>query len=119
VAYVDEACRDIVENAPFHLAFLWGELSSEEKIMVALLAEILPDGLAHASIGDIVSKQSEYELEYDRATISKTLTKLVGDHLVEMKPGTDSYRFRMDLIRAWLQSEHPIWGVLKEVQNHE
>jgi hypothetical protein len=116
---VDEACHELVENAPFHLAFIWSELTSEEKVMVALLAEVPPDGSAYASIDDIISRQSYYELEYDRATVNKALARLVEDHLVEAESGTENYRFRMDLIRAWIQSEHPTWGVLKEVQNNE
>jgi hypothetical protein len=117
--YVDEACNELVENAPFHLAFIWGELTPEEKVMVALLAEVLPDGLAYASADDIISKQSYYELEYDQATVNKSLARLAEEHLVEAKPRSEEHRFRMDLIRAWIQSEHPTWGVLKEVQNNE
>jgi hypothetical protein len=119
VEYVDEACHDIVENPPLHLAFLWRELTAEEKVMVALLAEALPGGLAYATVDDIMSKQSYYEQEYDSATISKTVARLMEQRLIEAKSGAEAYRFRMDFIRAWIQSEHPTWGVLKEVQNNE
>ena len=117
--YVDEACGRIVENAPLHLTFLWSEFTTDEKVMVALLAELLADGFAYVSIDEIISEQKQYELEYDRATVSMTLARLAGEHLVEIKAGTEEYRFRMDLIRAWIKYEHPIWGVLKEVQNNE
>jgi hypothetical protein len=120
VEYVEEACDDLVENAPYHFAFLWSELAADEKIMVALLAELLSDGIAYASADDIASRLPYYELEYDRASISKAMARLQEEHLIERKPETEgSYRFRMDLIRALIQAEHPTWGVLKEVQNDE
>ncbi|MFQ5798808.1 MAG: PEGA domain-containing protein, partial [Bacteroidota bacterium] len=120
VEYVEEACDDLVENAPYHFAFLWSELAADEKIMVALLAELIPDGMAYASVDDIASRLPYYELEYDRASISKAMARLQEEHLIERKPETEgSYRFRMDLIRALIQAEHPTWGVLKEVQNDE
>lgn len=119
VAYVDETCRNIVENPPLHLAFIWGELTSEEKIMVALLAEALPDGSAYAAVDDIISIQPHYELDYDRATISKAMARLmIKEHLIEKRSGTETYRFRMDLIHVWVQSEHSVWGALREVQNN-
>ncbi len=120
VERVDQACDDIVENAPFHLGYVWRELSPDEKIVIALLAEIITDGTAYATVDDIVSRLSHYELDYDRATISKALARLLQEeHLVERDSGDEAHRFRMDLIRAWLQAEHPTWGVLKEVQNNE
>jgi len=119
VERVEEACREIVENAPFHLAFLWRELKTDEKIIVSLLAESLPDGLKYASVDDISSKLLDYELEYDRATISKSLARLMEEHLIEKGLDDEVYRFRMDLIRSWIQAEHPTWGVLKEVQDNE
>ena len=119
VEYVDEACHDVVENPPPHLAHIWGELTSEEKIMVALLADALPDKLSYVTVDDIILNQSHYGLESDRASISKAVAQLmIKEYLVEEKPGAEAYRFRMDLIRSWLQSEHTIWGVLKEVENN-
>jgi hypothetical protein len=44
---------------------------------------------------------------------------LLEEHLVEKTPEEEAHRFRMDLIRAWVQAEHPTWGVLKEVQSDE
>ena len=117
--HVEEACNDLVENAPYHFAFLWSELAADEKIMVALLAEVLPDGIAYASVDDIASRLPYYDLEYDRSTISKAMARLQEEHLTEKKPDSEAYRFRMDLIRALIQAEHPTWGVLKEVQNNE
>jgi hypothetical protein len=119
VENVEEACRDIVENPPFHLAYTWSEMEIDEKIMIALLAEVLTDGAAYASIDDIVSRLPYYNLQYSRASISKAMARLREEHLIEKKQETEDYRFRMDLIRSWIQAEHPTWGVLREVQNHE
>jgi len=118
---VAESCHDIVENAPYHFAYIWGELTAEEKIMVSLLAEVLTAEMAYASVDDIASRLSHYDLRYSRADISKTLARLLEKHLIEKKLDTqaEAYRFRMDLTRAWIQAEHPTWGVIKEVQNHE
>ena len=119
---VEEACKDIVENAPYHFAYMWSELTADEKIVIALLAEVevLSDESAYASVDDIASRLPHYELEYSRADISKSLARLQEEHLIEKKIGTEAeaYRFRMDLTRSWIQVEHPIWGVLKEVQNN-
>ena len=118
---VEASCHDIVENAPYHFAYIWSELTADEKIMISLLAEVLNDEMAHASIDDIASALPNYELQYSRADISKSLVRLQDEHLIERKSRTEAeaYRFRMDLTRAWIQAEHPIWGVIKEVQNDE
>jgi hypothetical protein len=118
--HVDEAYDDIVENPPPHLTYIWSELTAAEKITIALLAETLPDETAYASVDDIVSKLASYDLQYSRADISKNLARLLEEHLIEKKLGTEieAYRFRMDLTRGWLQAEHSTWGVLKEVQDN-
>ena len=117
---VEEACHDIVENTPYHFAYLWSELTADEKIIIALLAEALTDEMAYASADDISSILPHYDLQYSRPDISKSLARLREEHLIENKVETEAYRFRMDLTRAWVQAEHPTWGVLKEVQdNHE
>jgi hypothetical protein len=128
VEEVEETCRDIVENAPYHFAYIWSELTADEKILIALLAETLSDEMAYASIDDIASRLSSYDLQYSRADINKTMARLQEEHLIEKKPEVmatsatteaEAYRFRMELTRAWIKAEHPTWGVLKEVQNHE
>ena len=118
---VEASCHDIVENAPYHFAYIWSELTADEKIMVSLLAEVLDDEMAYASIDDIASALPNYDLQYSRADISKSLVRLQDEHLIEKKSRTEAeaYRFQMDLTRAWIQAEHPIWGVIKEVQNDE
>jgi len=35
VEKVQYACNDIVENAPFHLSFVWSELNDDEKILIS------------------------------------------------------------------------------------
>jgi hypothetical protein len=118
---VEESCQDIVENAPYHFAYLWSELTADEKIMVSLLAEAIADEMAYASVDDIAAKAPNYDLQYSRADISKNLARLWEEHIIEKKAKTEaeSYRFRMDLTRAWIQAEHPIWAVIKEVQNND
>jgi hypothetical protein len=119
VDHVEKACQEIVENAPFHLSFVWSELTSDEKIVIASLADVVTNGTNYASANELVSRLSYYELKYDCATVSKTLARLMENHLVERKPESESYRFQMDLIRAWVRVEHPTWGVLKEVKVNE
>lgn len=119
IEQVQLACRDIVENAPFHLSFVWGELSNDEKILIAIMSEIIQDGMSYISPDDIMSKMPTYQLKYDLAAINKTLAQLMEEHLVEKKPQSELYRFQMDLIREWIRVEHPIWGVLREVSKNE
>jgi hypothetical protein len=119
VADVDIAYRDLVENAPHHLAYIWDGLESDEKIVMALLAEVLANEDVYITIDDIVSKLSKYDLQYNRADIGKALGQLEKKDLIEKKTDAELYRFRMGLTRLWIQTEHQTWGVLREVSNNK
>lgn len=119
VEQVQYACNDIVENAPFHLSFVWSELNDDEKILIAMMAETIQDGSSYISPDAIVSKMPSYKLDYEHSAFNKALTQLIEDHLIEKNPQSDLYRFQMDLVREWIRIEHPIWGVLREVSKNE
>ena len=119
VTDVDTACRDLVENAPYHFSYIWSELSSDEKIVIALLAETLISEESYAVIDDIISKLPKYDLQYSRNDIGKALAQLQEEDLLEKKSDSELYRFRMELTHAWIQTEHPTWGVLREVQENQ
>ena len=115
---VDIACHNLVDSPPYHLAFVWEGLNSNEKIVIALLAEFIQDAESYASIDDIMLRMEKYSLQLDRSDIGKALG-LEKDDLIEKKANDEFYRFRMDFSRIWIQSEHQTWGVLREVQDNK
>jgi hypothetical protein len=117
---VNISCQYLVDNAPYHFGYIWSELKEPiKKIVVALLAEVLVNEDIYASIDDVVSRLSKYELKFNRTDIGRTLGQLEEDDLIERKENSELYRFRMGLTRIWIQTEHSTWGVLREVQDHK
>jgi len=116
---VQRACNDIVENAPFHLPYVWNELNDDGKILTALLAEVIQDGESYIPPDEVMPKMPEYGLKYDLPDVNKIIAQLMEEQLIEKKPEQNLYRFQMDLIREWVRVEHPVWGVLREVKTNE
>jgi len=119
IEQVQRACNDIVENAPFHLPYVWNELNDDGKILTALLAEVIQDGESYIPPDEVMPKMPEYGLKYDLPDVNKIIAQLMEEQLIEKKPEQNLYRFQMDLIREWVRVEHPVWGVLREVKTNE
>jgi hypothetical protein len=115
---VDDVVTGIVQNPFPQMIFLWEGLEDREKLVMALLAEVLSDDKDRAEPKHLVEKIStaKYPLDLDNAAISTSLEKLFKQEiLLKTEASAAAYAFRMDLWRLWVRRMHSVWQVMREI----
>ena len=92
-------------------------LSDDEKLGLSLLGEVLSDGVAYATAGELRAsvKANDYPVNLSENTIRLTLEEMFRRELLE-KDSADGFRIKIDLLRLWIRRSHSIWQVVKEVR---
>jgi hypothetical protein len=108
---------EIVDNPLPQMIYTWDALSDDEKLVISLLAELLPDGDAFSTSRDLrtFAIANEYPVNLTENTIRLTLEEMFRRELLD-KEAADGFRFKMDLLRLWIRRSHSIWQVVKEVR---
>lgn len=108
---------DVVDNPLPQMIYTWDVLSDDEKIVLSLLAETLPDGNDYARSRELHQsvKANDYPVNLSENTIRLTLEEMFRRELIEKDSG-DGFRFKIDLFRLWIRRSHSIWQVVKEVR---
>jgi PEGA domain-containing protein len=118
-AIVADVVDGIVNNPLPQMIFLWDGLERDEKLVLALVAESLPDAGASAAVTDLerLRRQRQYPVALERAGIATTLEKLFkSEMLLRSDHGSlPAYAFRMDLWRLWVRRQHSFWQVMREL----
>ena len=117
VADLDEVIADVVDNPLPQMIYTWDVLSDDEKLSLSLLGDILPDGSAFATAGELRAsvKANDYPVHLSENSIRLTLEEMFRRELLD-KDSSDGFRFKMDLLRLWIRRSHSIWQVVKEVR---
>jgi len=114
---VEKVVQGIVETPLPQMVYFWDSLSQRERVVLSLVAEQAKNDRLSVSLEDleIILKQihAEFPIDMERADLRMGLESLVShDYLV--KPPSDGYRFKMDLLRRWIHEAHSIWEVLSK-----
>jgi hypothetical protein len=120
---VPQTLADVVDamiNNPLpQMIFLWDGLEHDEKLALALLAEVLTDGTAYSGIDPILRhlKRRGYPLKLERSRLATSLESLFKSEMLLRRDQADQheYAFRMDLWRLWIRRQHSVWQVMREV----
>ncbi|MEW6207390.1 MAG: two-component regulator propeller domain-containing protein [Acidobacteriota bacterium] len=117
VADIQHVISDVVDNPLPQMIYTWDVLSDDEKLVLSLLAEVLPDGTYYATSHELRAsvRTNQYPVNLSENTIRLTLEEMFRRELVE-KDATDGFRFKIDLFRLWIRRSHSIWQVVKEVR---
>ena len=117
VADLGHVITDIVDNPLPQMIYSWDALSDDEKLGLSLLGEVLADGIAYATAGELRAsvKANDYPVNLSENTIRLTLEEMFRRELLE-KDRADGFRFKIDLLRLWIRRSHSIWQVVKEVR---
>ncbi len=117
VAELGEVIADVVDNPLPQMIYTWDVLSDDEKLALSLLADILPDGHAFATAGELRTsvKANDYPVHLSENSIRLTLEEMFRRELLD-KDSSDGFRFKIDLLRLWIRRSHSIWQVVKEVR---
>lgn len=116
-AELEEVIADVVDNPLPQMIYTWDVLSDDEKLSLSLLADILPDGNAFATAGELRAsvKANDYPVHLSGNSIRLTLEEMFRRELLD-KNSSDGFRFKIDLLRLWIRRSHSIWQVVKEVR---
>lgn len=117
LADLTRVIADIIDNPLPQMIYTWDVLSDDEKLVLSLLAEMLPDGHDYATAHELRAsvKANDYPVNLSENTIRLTLEEMFRRELLE-KDAVDGFRFKIDLFRLWIRRSHSIWQVVKEVR---
>jgi hypothetical protein len=113
---LQETVHRVNEHPSPQLLYQWAALSKAEKLILASLATLLNTPNDYAS-SERVSHVLESLAEEDRQDLDLLRTRVQLEGLRRRRildRDQTRYRFTMDLIRRWVQTEHSVWDVLGE-----
>jgi hypothetical protein len=108
----------LVNNPLPQMIFMWDGLERDEKLVLALLAECVPEATDFAGVDALLRhlRKREYPLELEKARIATALEKLFKTEMLlrSDQASLPEYAFRMDLWRRWIRRQHSVWQVMRE-----
>jgi Tfp pilus assembly ATPase PilU len=116
-----EVVQRVLENPPPQLFYQWAAFSHAEKLILSALATLLKTAKGYVSSERldrlIHSLPEEHRQQLD---ITQTRMQLEGMRQCSLLDRDQTrYRFSMDLLRLWIQVEHNVWNVLKEIADSD
>jgi tetratricopeptide (TPR) repeat protein/photosystem II stability/assembly factor-like uncharacterized protein len=88
-------------------AWLWRVLSDAERLVISTFSEATnPESIATTS--SIIETLSRNRIRLGGMDLSEATHRLVDEGVLSQQ-GKDGYRFSVDLVRLWIQREHPIY----------
>jgi ligand-binding sensor domain-containing protein len=116
---LDKVVAEILDNPLPQMIYSWDGMSDDEKLVLSLLAETLPDESSFAAASELrmAVRSNNYPVNLSENTIRLTLEETFRREIVD-KDSADGFRFKMDLLRLWVKRAHSIWQVVNEVRTH-
>ena len=114
---VKETLRRVVENAPPQLFYQWTTFSDAEKVILAALATSLKESNQFL-LTERVEKMIRSLPKGFQQSLNLPIIRMHFENLRQksiLDRDQTRYRFNMDLMRHWIQSEHNVWKVLGEI----
>lgn len=102
VADVDVVLERIAERGEAHFKYIWSEADPQERAAMLALAELLAhsEGASAEEISALSSRRGR-PLEGE-ATLSALLRLESRDIVIRLSPGSERFRFYIDLVRRWI-----------------
>jgi hypothetical protein len=116
VKCIKETARRLLENAPPQLYYQWTTFSDLEKVVLSALATSLKESDSYLMAERIEKLLRSLPGEFPkmlRVPAIRMQFEQLRDKSILDRDQT-RYRFTMDLMRLWVQSEHNVWQVLSE-----
>ena len=116
-----EVVQRVLENPPPQLLYQWAAFAHVEKLVLSALATLLKTANGYASSERLDrllrSLPEEHRQQLDITQIRMQLEGMRQHFLLDRDQ--TRYRFSMDLLRLWIQVEHNVWSVLKEIADSD
>ena len=114
-ADVERIVREIVANPLPQMIYAWNNFPASNRIMLSSLAGTLEDESCWADCHRLIQymRQNRIAVPFSRERGNILLEDAYHREFLD-KNDAAAYRFRMDVLRRWIQREHSIWKVVKE-----
>lgn len=120
---VNLALREVMQTGRFHFEWLWDQITPEDRMALAAIAEggkeegrlisfTEIEGLYRAN--GIIYKR-DYILDSIKTLIEADIVEDVQDGIIRARHDSHKYRIPVGLIRTWLLREHPLEVVRREM----
>ena len=113
---IHETVKRLLENAPPQLYYIWTTFTDPEKVVLSGLATLSKEPHSYLSAERVEkllqSLPGEFPKSLNAPIIRMHLERLREKSMLDRDQ--IRYRFTMDLMRLWVQSEHNVWKVLSE-----
>jgi len=114
---LDETVHRVLENPPPQLYYQWKTFVDAEKVVLSALATQLKKPYGYLSPDQVEklfrSLSGKIPNQPDATAIRMHFENLRESSFLDRDQ--TRFRFTMDLMRLWVQSEHNIWKVLSEI----
>ncbi len=107
--------REIIDNPPSQMLYFWAGLSTEEKAILSVTADLCKSRDTFSSLKDISDSIVKNGLPLTAGQTKKACEAMVGREVLEVNM-KQVYRFRMDLFRIWIREEHNLFKVSREIE---
>lgn len=122
---VNIVLREVMQTGQFHFGWLWDQITPEERVALAAIAEGGKGEARLLSLTEIEEVYRRYGISYKREYILDSLKTLIEADIIEATQGDarktrlDSHKFRIPvgLTRSWLLKEHPLEAVRREMND--
>lgn len=113
---VNQELDNVVEKAKPHFNYIWTLSSPNERILLAILPEILRKKKIATPI-DILQELEKLKLDIPEMKISSALKTLCAKDILERVPDSEvHFRFKVDFIRMWVEKHQPLDKVLEAME---
>jgi hypothetical protein len=116
VKCTEETSKRLLENPPPQLYYQWTTFSDLEKVVLSALATSLKESDSYLTAESLERLLRSLPGEFPRM-LRVPAIRMHFEQLREksmLDRDQTRYRFTMDLMRLWVQSEHNVWQVLSE-----
>jgi hypothetical protein len=122
---VNTVLREVMQTGQFHFDWLWDQITPEERVALAAIAESGKEEGRLLAFAEIEEVYRRYGIPYKREYILDSLKTLIEADIIEdtrvdaRKTRLDSHKFRIPvgLTRSWLLKEHPLELVRREMND--
>ena len=114
---IEELLRRLLESPPPQLMFEWQRWEPGHKLVMSSLAALLKDPETFVSANRIESALQSLSAQCRQQLAGQETHRILEELRTSQILDRDQtrYRYKMDLSRLYIQSEHNIWNVLNEV----
>ena len=100
----------LLDNPSPHMIYIWQDSTDKQKVILSLLSEIIKSEKEYISI---TKGKEDLNIALDVESIKKPLKELFQKEILNCRE--NRYNFRIDLLRHWIKTEHPLFKTLEDI----